>query len=289
MWWKKKSSTQGISPRSCRGTRLVSYVDAAGFPFGAVIDRAHSQASMGLVFEESMIPSRMLHSTESKLGEIDSLVGTMCVESAGSQPAPARLWATFRARSKSQRKDDEEFVAELAKRSTQLYNAAEDCGLHATPLTDRQITQLASYAWSEVQPPQWPPVAKTVVETAGGISIDQVGHVALEVVTGDDEVEQQILEVMHTIQVGPRVSLARSYRPAVEAGRTGRRAGIVTLSMDSGVEDADRVAESIMSALDPRVQLRVHRLWGRTEVGVATMCGGGVLGWQHTDLGKVVA
>lgn len=288
MWWQRKAASQGITPRSCRGTRLVSYVDAAGFPFGTVVDRVHGQASMGLVFEEPMVTSDLLHATEQKLGEIDSLVGTVCVEGAGSQSAPARLWATFRARSKSQRKDDEEFVTEFAKRSTQLYNAAADCGLHATPLTERQISQLAAYAWSDVQAPQWPPVAKTVAATAGGIVIDSVAHIALEVVTDEPEVEEQILEVIHAIQVGPRVSLARSFRPSLDSVGKGRRAGILSLSMDSGMDDVERVVAGITEALDPRVQLRVHRLWGRSEIGVAAMCGGGVLGWQHTNLGKVV-
>lgn len=289
MWWQKKKTESGISPTSMRGTRMLESIDAAGFPFAAIIDRSRAQASMGLVFDEQMFDTRLLVDVERGLGEVEGLVATTAVMSGGASPAPARLWATFRARSKSQRRDDDEFVADLARRSTQLFNAAADADLAASPLTGSQVTELAAYSWSDVQTPAWPPVAKKVEETAEAIVIDEVSHVAFVVDIDVPDVEDQIVEATGAIQVGPRVSLARQFRPGLDGQGTGRRVGVLTVSGEDTPEAVAGVAAVIIDALDPHVQLRVHRLRGRTGLAVATMCGGGVLGWQHLDVVKAVA
>lgn len=289
MWWQRKKSESGIAPTAMRGTRMVESIDAAGFPFAAIIDRNRAQASMGLVFDEPMFDTRLLVDVERDLGEVEGLVATTAVMSGGAQPAPARLWATFRARSKSQRRDDEEFVADLARRSTQLFNAAADAHLAASPLTGGQVMELAAYSWSDVQTPAWPPVAKKVEETTDSVVIDGVAHVGFAVDVDVPDVETQVVEATSAIQVGPRVALARQFRPGLDGQGSGRRVGVLTISAEDSPEAVAGVARVIIEALDPHVQLRVHRLHGRAAVAAATMCGGGVLGWQHLDVVKAVA
>lgn len=289
MWWKKGKSDSGIAPQSMRATRLVESVDAAGFPFGAVVDRARSQASMGLVFDGTFFDSSLLAGVESRLGDVDGLVATTCVVSGGPHPAPARMWATFRARSASQRRDDDEFVTDLARRSTQLFNAAADSGLDVMPLTGSQIKALAAYSWSDIQAPAWPPVAAAVEESAGAIVIDEVAHVAFSVDIDVPEVDAEIAEAVQALAVGPRVALARHFRPGLDGAGSGRRTGVLTVAGEDSPEAVRAVADVMVHALSPRVQLHVRPLLGRASVAVATMCGGGVLGWQHLDVAGKVA
>ncbi len=267
-----------------RSMRLVESIDAAGFPFGAVVDRPRSQASMGLVFEDTIVDTSLLAEVEAHLGDSEGLVATTCVVSGGPHPAPARMWATFRARSKSQRRDDDEFVTDLARRSTQLFNAAADSGLEVTPLTGSQIKTLAAYSWSDMQAPAWPPVAAKVDETAGAIVIDEVAHVGFCVDIDVPEVDAEIAEAVQALAVGPRVSLARHFRPGLDGAGAGRRIGVLTVAGEDSVEAVRAVAGVMVSALSPRVQLHVRPLLGRESLAVATMCGGGVLGWQHLDV-----
>lgn len=284
MWWKKGKSDNGISPQAMRTTRLVESIDAAGFPFGAVVDRSRSQASMALVFDGTNFDTDLLAGVESKLGQSEGLVATTCVVSGGPNPAPARIWATFRARSKSQRRDDDEFVTDLARRSTQLHSAAVDMGLAVTPLTAPQISALAAYSWSDIQTPAWPPVASEVEETLESVVIDEVAHVGFVVDIDNPEVDAEIAEAVQALAVGPRVSLARHFRPGLDGDGSGRRVGVLTVAGEDSPEAVRAVAGVMVSALSPRVQLHVRPILGRTSVAVATMCGGGVLGWQHLDV-----
>ncbi|WP_151550185.1 MULTISPECIES: hypothetical protein [Corynebacterium] len=287
--FKKKTAVASKSPAALRNTRIVESIDAAGFPFAAVIDRRMAQASMGLVIDQHMVPSELIAEVEHRLGDIDGLVATTFVVGGGSVRQAGRMWATFRARSKTQRKDDEEFVTELARRSTQLFNAAADAGMDAVPMDGRCVEELGAQSWSPSHDPQWPPVAEEVEEDAQFATIDGITHVGLGLDLDIAGVEEQVVEATCAIEVGPRVMLARHFRPSADDSGDGRRTGVWTIAGADEPAAVKELAGVVVQTLDPRVQLRVHALTGRHGLAVATMCGGGVLGWQHLSEMKVAS
>ena len=282
--WFKKKSADGVVAPALKATTLESSIDAGGFDFAAVVDRARAQATVGLVAADQRVVIDELHEWEDHVGAVDGLVAAVSVLEAGPGAGPARLWATFRARTKTARKEPEAFVAELAKRGDDLYGAAADAGIEADPMGAGEVTRSAAAVWSSVQAPAWPPVAAAVEETPESIVIDGQAHVVLEIDTGFPEAEAEIVDALAAIELGPRVRWVRTYRPSAVDGGQGRRSSVLVVSMTAGADRVEAVVAVIVAALSPRVRLRTHRMVGRQGLGLVMACGAGVLGWQHAAM-----
>ena len=142
--WFTKKSADGVVAPALKGTTLESSIDAGGFDFAAVVDRARAQATVGLVAADQRVVIDELHEWEDHVGAVDGLVAAVSVLEAGPGAGPARLWATFRARTKTARKEPEAFVAELAKRGDDLYGAAADAGIEADPMGAGEVRRSAA-------------------------------------------------------------------------------------------------------------------------------------------------
>lgn len=282
--WMKKKGSEGVAVPALRGTTLASSIDAGGFDFAAVIDRARAQATVGLVATDAGMDIDALHDWEQRMSRLDGLVASVSVVEAGPGRGPLRLWATFRASTKTARREPEAFVAELAKRGDELYGAAADAGIEADPMDVAAVTQAVATVWSPMKKAVWPPVAGSVKETAQAVVVDGQAHVVLEVDTGFGEAEAEMVEAMEAIELGPRVRWSRVCRPSAIDEGAGRRSSSLMVSMGADVEQVESVVATIVMALSPRVRLRTHRLVGRQALGVAMGAGAGVLGWQHTRM-----
>lgn len=280
MWFKnKKQRSSAMIPPGLAGTRIFSGRDGLGFPF-ATIWNPNSQTAT--VMLRAVDTSLSLHKTatwERQLCAIDNVLAVQTVLSADE----IRFAVSLHAETRPERKDPTEFVARIAGMMPKVHELTDQVA-QTTPLIEGEVNAIVEQALGGTIA-QWPQVETKVVETATQLELAKYHYAVFETGAQITERTDALEEIIRHPQVGPHVSLARTFRPN-EEGEDGRAGGLLCLRAPQA-QHVEAIADVVFDALSAQERLRIHRMLGRQWAGFMESLGIGSYGWDHLTVAGV--
>ncbi|MGO3084470.1 hypothetical protein [Ancrocorticia populi] len=294
-----KPTSAKSAPRGLASTSLDEATDSTGFPFGAIIDRSHHQATIAIQADgDEVVSESAWRKFETDVVHMDGLVCTVSVDESCRGRQRSRAGVTIHALGKAQRKDSTELMTALATRAATLHTAAAASGIPATLMSARQLEKTTAQAWTPGTEDEgsWPRLSDVAAEESPSrLKVGSRRAITWEIDLADSETGEEVAAALNAITFGPEiVRWARVFRPELIAdsennastGR-GRRSGILTVAVDGSDDDhLEEIAAEVMFVLSARTRLRVRRAVGRQQIMTAAGLGVGVLGWQHIEVTK---
>ena len=162
--------------------------------------------------------------------------------------------------------------------------AITDQVAQTTPLIEGEVNAIVEQALGGTIA-QWPQVETKVVETATQLELAKYHYAVFETGAQITERTDALEEIIRHPQVGPHVSLARTFRPN-EEGEDGRAGGLLCLRAPQA-QHVEAIADVVFDALSAQERLRIHRMLGRQWAGFMESLGIGSYGWDHLTVAGV--
>lgn len=281
----------GVVHPGVAGLELANERDARGFTLGALFAGHGGEATLGVRLTEALALTPTARQQWQLEVSAEETVTALCASRTltGAESA-AVLWVTVAAESKAERKDRGEFLTRLALMAPSVYDAADQAGMDARPLSDEDIARWIGRNLVGDAEAAFPPRAAAVVERAATLSVNGRITATFEVADlepGEDNVMVAVDEVAHGLvdayEGEVEFRLADWARPAQKQGVGQRRVGVVSVSAEDRalVDEASRV---LVGSLPAKQRLAVRRMWHRQAMAAGASLGAGVLGWQRLEV-----
>lgn len=293
-----------VAPRSggnipeIRDLTVAEETDVRGWTTGLVVDKPHDQVTVNMGLDTpGTVRESAWREWEDAIAKMDRMVATCTIDEAGGTATTPRIATTFRAVSKTQRKDISQLVTDVSLRQAELYERAESLELPVRPLDAATVANLAHQGLTGA-PGTWDDLRKVDLNNSiEDLIINDHRRVAcFSVDISRPEVADQLDGIMEDWEDDSAIlRRTRFFRPYVQPEGTGedmttgrgRRWAIVTTTGELG--DLSEIADGVLRAAfdsSPSIALAMRRMRGRQRTGAMAGLGIGVLGFQHIALAE---